>query len=64
MGRQSNQCDICGRFIAFADFTNGSGAIRRLVTPDSQHSTETYETLCKEHARDHQTNDRQDPAVG
>lgn len=43
-----NRCDACGRFIALADFD--TGAVRRLVTPDSHVSREEYETLCAEHA--------------
>ena len=39
-----NKCDVCGRFIAIKDF--GNGAIRKLLTPDSHFSNETYETLC------------------
>ena len=47
-----NKCDKCGRFISFEDFDNGS-AIRVLVTPDSEFTAETYETLCKEHNCNH-----------
>jgi hypothetical protein len=43
-----NRCDVCGRFIAFADFDKG--AIRRLVYPDSEFTRETYETLCRDDA--------------
>lgn len=43
-----NRCDICGKFIAMKDFDSGF-AIRYMVTPDSEYSTEDYETLCREH---------------
>jgi hypothetical protein len=36
------RCDACGRFVGM----NGS---RRLVTPDSDRSSEEYETLCPAH---------------
>lgn len=39
-----NRCDMCGKFIALNDFD--AGAIRRLLTPDSDWSREQYETLC------------------
>lgn len=44
-----NRCDICGKFIAYNDFDKG--ALRRLDTPDSAYSSETYETLCVKHTR-------------
>lgn len=43
-----NRCDVCGRFISYADIAYGK-AIRRLVTPDSYFSVEEYETLCEKH---------------
>lgn len=43
-----NRCDVCGRFIAYADF--GDSATRRPVTPDSHQSAETWETLCIDHS--------------
>lgn len=43
-----NKCDICGRFISMNDFSNGK-AIRRMITPDSDYSNESYETLCYKH---------------
>lgn len=47
--RTWNRCDQCGRFIPLADFESGA-AVRRLMTPDSDVSTETYEALCRDHA--------------
>jgi hypothetical protein len=44
-----NRCDECGQFISYIDFMQG--AIRRLVTPDSDRSREEYLTLCKECAK-------------
>lgn len=40
-----NKCDICGQFISLKDFESGL-AIRKLLTPDSDYSTEEYETIC------------------
>lgn len=45
-----NRCDVCGRFIALADFDKG--AVRNLVYPDSELTRETWETLCLKHADD------------
>jgi hypothetical protein len=42
-----NQCDVCGRFIPYAEF--GRGAAMRLVYPDSGYTRETWETLCVKH---------------
>lgn len=42
-----NRCDVCGKFIAMNDF--GRGAVRFMVTPDSDRSRETWETLCLKH---------------
>jgi hypothetical protein len=42
-----NKCDECGKFIPYEDFTNG--AARKLLTPQSDLSEETWETLCKKH---------------
>ncbi|MDE2098009.1 MAG: hypothetical protein KGL39_12220 [Patescibacteria group bacterium] len=39
------KCDVCGRFISWADF-NSEKAMRRLNTPDSQFSREEYDTVC------------------
>lgn len=43
-----NRCDVCGRFIAIADFDNG--ASRVMTTPDTAFSAESYRTLCRKHA--------------
>ena len=43
-----NKCDVCGRFISYADIESGK-AVRQLVTPDSDFSVEEYETLCDKH---------------
>lgn len=43
-----NRCDVCGAFIPIADFDSGL-ASREMITPDSELSTEEYETLCKKH---------------
>lgn len=46
--KQWNRCDVCGRFISMSDFDNGK-AVRRMTVPDSDYSTEDYETLCHQH---------------
>ncbi len=43
-----NKCDICGRFISFKDFKSGR-ALRMMISPDSEFSSEDYETLCFAH---------------
>lgn len=42
------RCDVCGRFVPFADLDSGA-AVRSMVTPDSDYSSEDYETLCRDH---------------
>ena len=46
-----NKCDVCGKFISMEDFSTGK-ATRTMVTPDSEFSTEDYETLCPLHNED------------
>ena len=41
-----NKCHKCGRIISFSDFETGK-ALNRLITPDSDVSSEEWETLCK-----------------
>lgn len=41
-------CDECGKFISFADLASGA-ASHRMVTPSSDISYESWETLCREH---------------
>ena len=41
-------CDVCGRFISVEDLVSGA-ALHKLLTPDSEFTMETYETLCQEH---------------
>jgi hypothetical protein len=48
MNEAWNKCDVCGRFIAIKDF--GETAVRRLLTPDSALTAESYETLCSRHS--------------
>jgi len=43
-----NKCDVCGRFIPTKDFVDEK-AIRRFLTPDSEFTVESYETLCARH---------------
>jgi hypothetical protein len=43
------KCDVCGRYIGYADLHAGR-AVRRLLTPDSHLTREEYETLCRDHA--------------
>ena len=48
------RCDVCGQFIADYEFTTGM-ASRRLVTPDSDYSSEEFETLCHVHNPNHRS---------
>ena len=43
-----NKCDICGKFISYSDFESGE-ATNTLITPDSELTSEEYQTLCKKH---------------
>jgi hypothetical protein len=43
-----NKCDVCGRFIPYRDIEAGK-AVHRMITPDSDVSYESFETLCAEH---------------
>lgn len=40
-----NRCDDCGKYIGFAELESGEARIR-MVTPDSEYTRETWETLC------------------
>lgn len=42
-----NRCDVCGKFIAMDDFARG--AVRDMITPDSDRSRESWKTLCIKH---------------
>jgi hypothetical protein len=42
------KCDACGRFIPWNDLYEGH-AVRHFLTPDSQFTSEEYETLCAKH---------------
>ncbi len=39
------KCDECGRFIGVQDLVDGK-ALHHCVTPDSEFSDETFESLC------------------
>lgn len=41
-----SKCDVCGRFVSPA---GDDGGTRRLITPDSDYSSEEWETLCARH---------------
>lgn len=43
-----NKCDVCGRFIPYRDIETRK-AVHRIVTPDSDVSYESFETLCADH---------------
>lgn len=43
-----NKCDVCGRLIGYNDLEKGL-AIRRMITPDSDVSEKSWETLCNKH---------------
>ena len=40
------KCDVCGRFVGYAELDSGE-ATHRMVTPDSDLSFETFETICR-----------------
>lgn len=42
------KCDVCGKFIGYSDLESGK-AICIMKYPESELTTETYETLCEEH---------------
>lgn len=44
-----NACDECGKFISYSDIAEGI-ATHVMVTPDSEKTRETFETLCSEHS--------------
>ena len=46
-----NRCDVCGKFIGFTDLESGA-ACRVMISPDSDCSQETYDTLCRDHRRE------------
>jgi len=43
-----NKCQKCGRIIPYSDIESGK-AIHVMVTPDSEVSSETFKTLCRDH---------------
>jgi hypothetical protein len=44
-----NRYDVCGKFISIQSFYDNK-ATRELIYPDSEIISESYETLCEEHA--------------
>lgn len=46
-----NRCDVCGQFIPFSAFgwRSDQQARREILTPDSEFTKETWETLCPKH---------------
>lgn len=49
------KCDVCGKFVGYADIGKGL-ATHRFVLPDSEFTTETFETLCRDH-RENKSNE-------
>jgi len=43
-----NKCDECGRIIPYVDFESGN-ALHQMITPDSDLTYESWETLCRDH---------------
>ena len=43
-----NKCQECGRLISYSDIETGK-AINRMITPYSDVSYESWETLCRDH---------------
>lgn len=46
------KCEVCGRFVSYKDILEGK-ADHKMITPDSVWTTETYETLCRDHYETH-----------
>jgi hypothetical protein len=44
------RCDVCGRFFKLAALLDGT-ATHRMIEPDSDFTTESYETLCPPHSQ-------------
>ncbi len=44
--RNWSYCDECGRYIPMLDYENET-AYREMVTPDTDFTMETYETICR-----------------
>ena len=42
------KCEVCGRFIGYDELESGD-ARHVLLTPDSEFTSEEWETLCPEH---------------
>ena len=42
------KCDVCGRFVSFDSICEGL-ARHVMLTPDSDRSSEEFETLCEVH---------------
>lgn len=45
------QCDVCGAFLSWRDIGSGR-AIHRMISPDSDVSSEEWETLCPKHLKE------------
>ncbi len=45
------RCDDCGKYISYTDIETGKAG-RRMITPDSEFTAETYETLCSKCMRE------------
>lgn len=39
------QCDNCGKFIKYEDI--GNGATHKMITPDTDYTSEEWESICK-----------------
>ncbi len=44
-------CDVCGQFISYADLDSGK-ATHEMLSPDSDVSSEEWETLCPKHKKE------------
>ncbi len=42
------KCDICGKFIPYKELMDGT-SLHHMITPDSDWSSEEWESLCKKH---------------
>lgn len=53
MNDKKMQCSECGKFISWRDIDSGE-AVYRMIYPDSDLTTETWEGLCPKHYKKEQ----------
>lgn len=55
-----NKCQECGRLISYDDIQSGK-ATHTMLTPDSDVSYESWETLCRDHSKPNTEVSNSDP---